>query len=328
MVVAALDLQMLFKGDRVIGRVGLPADGVLIPKKLEEVHLVQLAVLVQPMGLQGGRVQLLHLGIKPIVHKSPTVRLSQVLHIQMHELGAQAHHLRDAPDEVIRHLVAEAQAVALMLVQCNGPLAPPGPLVLLQLDLIVFLGVPAGRLAADLDRRVRHRLPIAHLREERAVLVSHLQQGRRLVAGHLHVLVVVDRIGIDLRPGMVGVLGFVPTGDGQIHGHNAAVVIDRIQPVIVPQVDAVIGLFFHRRSRNRGNFLRRRRFLRRGQNAAPHAEPRQCSPQGQHSAAGDRFSLHHASSFFCRLCRSRNSPSRVNAPAFSSATTGCWPRMR
>ena len=311
MVVAALDLQMLFKGDRVIGRVGLPADGVLIPKKLEEVHLVQLAVLVQPMGLQGGRVQLLHLGIQAIVHKSPTVRLSQVLHIQMHELGAQAHHLRDAPDEVIRHLVAEAQAVALMLVQCNGPLAPPGPLVLLQLDLIVFLGVPAGRLAADLDRRVRH-----------------LQQGRRLVAGHLHVLVVVDRIGIDLRPGMVGVLGFVPTGDGQIHGHNAAVVIDRIQPVIVPQVDAVIGLFFHRRSRNRGNFLRRRRFLRRGQNAAPHAEPRQCSPQGQHSAAGDRFSLHHASSFFCRLCRSRNSPSRVNAPAFSSATTGCWPRMR
>ena len=96
---------------------------------------------------EGRFVELLHLGVQPVIHEGGPSGPGLVLDVEVDELGAQPHHLRDAPDEVIGHLVAEAQPVALMLVQRHGPLAPPAPLILFQLDLVVFLGIPAGSLA-------------------------------------------------------------------------------------------------------------------------------------------------------------------------------------
>lgn len=52
-VVAALDLQKLLKGRFVIGRVGLEPDHIPIAQELEEVYLIKLAVLIQPVRPEG-----------------------------------------------------------------------------------------------------------------------------------------------------------------------------------------------------------------------------------------------------------------------------------
>ena len=218
----------------------------------------------------------------------------------MDELGPQAHHLVDALDEVVGHFVAEAQALAHVLVEGDGALAPPASLVLFELDLIVFLGVPAGGLAADLHRGVGGLYPIAQLPGQGAVLVAHLQKGVDLIAGHAHGLIIVNRIMVDLGPAVVGVLAVIAPAHGQVHGHHAAVVVNGVELRVVPQVDAVeLGprcLFLSTGAgtgRGRPGAGGAFRTAGIGQHGAARTEPGQRHTQPQHFAPGDQSIFIH-----------------------------------
>ena len=238
-VAVALDLHELLKGRLVIGRVRREADNIFISVELKGVDLVQLARGVQPVGFQGRFIQLLHLGVQAVVHKGTGIAVGEVLDIEVDELGPQSHHLVDSFNKVVGHFVAEAQALAHVLVESDGALAPPASLVLFELDLIVFLGVPAGGLAADLHRGVGGLYPIAQLPGQGAVLVAHLQKGVDLIAGHAHGRVIVGGVVVDLGPAVVGVLAVIAPAHGKVHGHHAAVVVNGVELRVVPQVDTV-----------------------------------------------------------------------------------------
>ena len=167
----------------------------------------------------------------------------------MYKLCAQARHLRDSLNQVIGHLIAEAQPFPHMLVQRNGTLPTPCALAFFQFDLIVLLVVGAGCLSADLYGGVGDDLAVADLPDNRAVLVPYLKQTIDLIALDAHLFIVVDRIVVDFSPGVVCALGFVAAADRKIHRHNAAVIIDGVEILVFPQGDAVDLLhrfFFHR----------------------------------------------------------------------------------
>ena len=126
------------------------------------------------MAAQGGFVQLLDLGVQAVIHKLARVCAGLVLHVEMHELGAQRHQLVHLLQQVVGQLVAEPQRIRLVLVQRDGALAVPQPRALLQFNFVVFLGVAAGGLPPDLHRGVGHRLAVAHRAGQRTVLVPHL----------------------------------------------------------------------------------------------------------------------------------------------------------
>ena len=101
------------------------------------------------------------------------------------------------------------------------------------------MAISAGGLTADLNRGIWGQGIISKLSHDWAVLIAHLQKAVHLIAGSVHVLVVINRIVIDLCPAVVGVLAVVAPAHGQVHRHHAAVVIDRIKLRIIPQVDTV-----------------------------------------------------------------------------------------
>ena len=252
------------------------------------------------MGFQGRLVQLFHLRVEAVVHKGTGIAVGEVLDIEVDELGPQAHHLVDALDEVVGHFVAEAQALAHVLVEGDGALAPPASLVLFELDLIVFLGVPAGGLAADLHRGVGGLYPIAQLPGQGAVLVAHLQKGVDLIAGHAHGRVIVGGVVVDLGPAVVGVLAVVAPAHGEVHGHHAAVVVNGVELRVVPQVDAVeLGprcLFLSTGAgtgRGRPGVGGAFRTAGIGQHGAARTEPGQRHTQPQHFAPGDQSIFIH-----------------------------------
>ena len=191
------------------------------------------------MRLESGLIQLFDLSIQPVIFKYTTVAVGQVFDVQMHELGLKAHHLVDPLNKVIGHFVAEAQTLPHVLIEGDGALTAPAALVFLELYFVVFLGILTGGLSADLNRGVWHGICVAHLACNGAVLIAHLQKAVHLIAGSVHVLVVINRIVIDLRPAVVGVLAVVAPAHGQVHRHHAAVVIDRIKLRVIPQVDTV-----------------------------------------------------------------------------------------
>ena len=211
-----------------------------------------------------------------------------------------------------------------MLVQRHRALAPPASLVLFQLDLIVFLGVAAGRLAANLYGGIGRRFAEAYLAHRRTALVPHLQKRIHLIALHLHIIVIIGRIVVDLRPAVVGSLGLVPPGDGQIHCDHAAVVVDRIQRVVVPQMQPIGGLRFYGFCRGAVG-LRVCRFCYRKQRASG-TTACQCGPQQQDRPARKNRLLHHDPSFLRSVCFgvscSNRCSSRVNQPVFSVFAMG------
>ena len=218
----------------------------------------------------------------------------------MDELGPQAHHLVDALDEVVGHLITEPQSLAHVLIESDGALAPPASLVLFELDLIVFLGVPAGGLAADLHRGVGGLYPIAQLPGQGAVLVAHLQKGVDLIAGHAHGRVIIGGVVVDLGPAVVGVLAVVAPAHGEVHGHHAAVVVNGVELRVVPQVDAVeLGprcLFLSTGAgtgRGRPGAGGAFRTAGIGQHGAACTEPGQRHTQPQHFAPGDQSIFIH-----------------------------------
>ena len=252
------------------------------------------------MGFQGHFIQLLHLGVEAIIFKNTAGAVGQIFHIKMDELGPQAHHLVDALDEVIGHFVAEAQALAHVLVEGDGALAPPASLVLFELDLIVFLGVPAGGLAADLHRGVGGLYPIAQLPGQGAVLITDLKQSGDLIAWHTHGRVIVGGVVVDLGPAVVGVLAVVAPAHGEVHGHHAAVVVNGVELRVVPQVDAVdLGprcLFLSTGAgtgRGRPGAGGAFRTAGIGQHGAACTEPGQRHTQPQHFAPGDQSIFIH-----------------------------------
>ena len=164
----------------------------------------------------------------------------------MHKLRAQAHHLGNPTDKVVGHLVAKTHTLAHVLVKRNCALMAPGTLALFELYLVILLRVHARRLAAHLHGSIGRFLAIADLAGHRAVFVTRLQQAHNLIARHAHVGIVVDRVRIDLGPAMIGVLGAIAARDRQVHGHNARIVVDLVQLILIAKVLGParrIGLF-------------------------------------------------------------------------------------
>ena len=191
------------------------------------------------MRLESGLIQLFDLSIQPVIFKYTTVAVGQVFDVQMHELGLKAHHLVDPLNKVIGHFVAEAQTLTHVLIEGDGALTAPAALVFLELYFVVFLSILTGGLSADLNRGIWGQGIISKLSHDRAVLIAHLQKAVHLIAGSVHVLVVINRIVIDLCPAVVCIFAVVAPAHGQVHRHHAAVVIDRIKLRIIPQVDTV-----------------------------------------------------------------------------------------
>ena len=154
----------------------------------------------------------------------------------MHKLRAQAHHLGNPTDEVIGHLVAKTHTLAHVLVKRNRALLAPGTLALFELHLVVLLRIGTRRLTAHLHRGVRRLLAIAHFTSNGALIIAWLQQAHNLIARNTHVGIVIHRVRIDLGPTMVGVLGAVAARDRQVHGHNARVVVDLVQLILVAKM--------------------------------------------------------------------------------------------
>mgnify|MGYP006979108438 CR=1 FL=1 len=96
----------------------------------------------------------------------------------------------------------------------------------------------SGRAPA---RCIGRFLAIANLAGHRAVFVARLQQAHNLIARHAHVGIVIHRVRVDLGPAMVRVLGAVAARDRQIHGHNARVIIDLVQLVLIAQMLGLVG---------------------------------------------------------------------------------------
>ena len=127
----------------------------------------------------------------------------------MNKGSAQPHHLVNTGHQIIGHLIAETEPVCLVLVQGNGGLTVPLPLVVLYTDFIIFLRKGAGSLSADLYGTVGGGLAVAQFPCHRSVFVPYLNESGHLVSVHTHLIVVVDRVGVDLFPGMIGVFGRV-----------------------------------------------------------------------------------------------------------------------
>ena len=164
----------------------------------------------------------------------------------MHKLRTQAHHLGNAANEVVGHLVAKAHALAHVLVKRNRALLAPRAFAFFELDLVILLRVGTRRLAAHLHRGIGRLLAVANFARHRAVIVTCLQQAHDLIARHAHVGIVIHRVGVDLGPAMVRVLGAVAARDRQIHAHDARIVVDLVQVVLIAQVLGIagcIGLF-------------------------------------------------------------------------------------
>ena len=229
----------------------------------------------------------------------------------MHELGAQRHQLVHPLQQVVGQLVAEPQRIRLVLVQRDGALAVPQPRALLQFNFVVFLGVAAGGLAPYLHGGVGHRLAVAHRAGQRAVLVPHLQQRRRLIPLHAHVLVIVGGIGVDLRPAVVGVFGGVAPAHRQVHGHHAVVHIISVQKRVVVQM-LVVQCGGGGLGDGLGGFRRLLRHLRLGG-----AGGQQRQRRGQQRTFYNWFHGGSTSSVSCSFFARR-----AKRPALSSAATG------
>ena len=158
----------------------------------------------------------------------------------MHKLRAQAHHLGNPADKVIGHLVAKTHTLAHVLVERNRTLLAPGTFSFFELHLVVLLRITARRLATHLHGGIGRFLAIANLAGLRALFVARLQQAHNLIARHAHVGIVIHRVRVDLGPAVVGVLGAVAARDRQVHGHNARVVVDPVELVLVAQVFGLI----------------------------------------------------------------------------------------
>ena len=239
MVAAALRFQIRIKFRLIKRGVGGKLDGIFIAVKFKEIHLVQLPCGIQSMGFQGRLIQLLHLRVEAIVLKHAVFTVGEVFDIEVDELGTQPHHLVDFLNKVVCHFVAEPQPLAHVLIEGNGALAAPAALVFLELYFVVFLSIPTGGLATDLHCGVGCLYRITQLAGQRAVLIPHLQKGIDLIAWHTHGLIIVNRIMVDLRPAVVGVLAVIAPAHGQVHCHHAAVIVDRVKFRIIPQVDTV-----------------------------------------------------------------------------------------
>ena len=214
--------------------------------EIEVVHLVQVSVLIQAMCLKCRFVELLHLRKQAVVLKGVVGLFGLIAHPQMHKLRAQAHHLGNPTDKVVGHLVAKTHTLAHVLVERNRALLAPGTLALFELHLVILLRVHTRCLTAHLHGGIGRFLAIANLAGNRAVFVARLQQAQNLIARHAHVGVIINRVRIDLGPAMVGILGAVAARDRQIHGHNARVVVDLVQLVLIAQVLSPVrglGLF-------------------------------------------------------------------------------------
>ena len=238
MVAAALDLQLLLEFRQIVAWIIGKFDHVRVALEFEVVDLVQLAVLVEAVHLERGLVELLHLRVQAVIVEGIGTG-GLILDVQVHELRAQTHHLVDATDQVVRHLVAEAQSLAHMLVQRDGALPAPLAFAAFQLDFVVLLLVGAGRLAAHLHGGVRRFFTVAEFAGYRPLFVADLQQTVDLVPVGVHGRVIIHGILVDFAPTMVRAFRFVAARDRQIHGFHAAVVIHFVQRVVVAQVRAV-----------------------------------------------------------------------------------------
>ena len=158
MVAVAFDLQLLLEFRQIVFGIVGESDYVRVALEFEVVDLVQLAVLVEAVRLERAFVELLHLRVQAIVVEGVGTG-GFVLDVQVHELRAQSHHLVDAADQVVCHLVAESQPFAHMLVQCDGALPAPFAFAAFQLDFVVLLLIETGRLAAHLHGGVRRFSP-------------------------------------------------------------------------------------------------------------------------------------------------------------------------
>ena len=164
----------------------------------------------------------------------------------MHKLRAQAHHLGNATDQIVGHLVTKAHALAHVLVKRNRALLTPRALALFELHLVILLRIGTRRLTAHLHRGVGCLLAIAHLASNGALIIAWLQQAHNLIACHAHVGIVVDRVVIDLGPAMIGVLGAIAARDRQVHAYDARVIVDLVQLILVAKMLGLarrIGLF-------------------------------------------------------------------------------------
>ena len=114
-------------------------NNVLIALKLKVVHLVQMPVFIEPMGLKSRLIELLDLRKQTVVGKRIIRLFGLVAHPQMHKLRAQAHHLGNPTDKVVGHLVAKTHTLAHVLVERNRALLAPGTLALFELHLVILL---------------------------------------------------------------------------------------------------------------------------------------------------------------------------------------------
>ena len=192
------------------------------------------------MCLKRRLIKLLYLCKQAVVLEGVVGLFGLVAHPQVHKLRAQAHHLRNPANQIVGHLISKAQALTHMLVERNGTLLTPGTLALFELHLVILLRIGARRLAAHLHGGIGRFLAIANLTGNRALFVARLQKAHNLIARHAHVSIVIHRVRIDLGPAVVRVLGAVAARDRQVHGHNARVVVDLVELVLVAQV---LGLF-------------------------------------------------------------------------------------
>ena len=239
----ALDLEHALKVCLVVVGVVGKLNGVLVAMEIEVVHLVQMPALIHAMRLERRLVELLHLRKQTVVLKGVVGLFGLVAYPQVHKLRAQAHHLGNATNKVVGHLVAKTHALAHMLVERNRALLAPGTLALFKLYLVILLRVGARRLAAHLHGSIGRFLAIAYLAGHRAVFVARPQKAHNLIARHAHVGVVIHRVRIDFGPAVVRVLGAVTARDRQVHGHNARVIVDLVQLILIAQMlDLVRGL--------------------------------------------------------------------------------------
>ena len=242
----ALDLEHALERRLIVVGVIGKLNGLLVAMEIETVHLVQMPALIEPMRLKRRFVELLYLRKQTVVLKGVVGFFGLVAHPQMHKLRTQTHHLGNAANKIVGHLVAKAHSLAHVFVERNRALLAPGTLALLELHFVILLRVGARRLAAHLHGGIRSFLAIAHLAGHRAAFVARLQQAHDLIARHAHVGVIVNRVRIDLGPAMVRILGAIAARDRQIHGHDARVVVDLVQLVLVAQVFGPVrglGLF-------------------------------------------------------------------------------------
>ena len=187
----------------------------MIPHEFKHIGLVELAVFVQTMIAQIGFVDLFHLRIQAVILKFGfAVVLGRILDIQVHELCAGAERVRDRLKQVIAQFVAKTGGIVYVLIKRYGALLPPIALVFADGYFVGFLRRSGTGFTADLDGAVGGKLPIAEGSGNRAVLIPHLQDALHRIAVDALFLVIIHRMRVDILPGVVGVIGFVPLADG------------------------------------------------------------------------------------------------------------------